>query len=123
VSVLSSQHFLPTTFPKLSNTERPFVQDQPIIPTLSINISTDPSAMDVINSRRQCMLNKAEVKGKVKQIKGAAKEKIGEVTHNPSLEAEGEAERREGVVQEKAGKMLRKAGKVIEKAGKTLGRK
>ena len=51
------------------------------------------------------MRNKDEVKGKAKQIKGAIKDKVGEVTNNPSLEAEGEAERREGKVQEKLGKV------------------
>jgi uncharacterized protein YjbJ (UPF0337 family) len=51
------------------------------------------------------MWNKAEIKGKGKQIKGAIKSKVGEVTNNPSLEAEGEAERREGKVQEKIGKV------------------
>ena len=34
------------------------------------------------------MRNKAEIKGKAKQIKGAIKAKVGEVTNNPSLEAE-----------------------------------
>jgi uncharacterized protein YjbJ (UPF0337 family) len=34
------------------------------------------------------MGNKDEVKGKAKQIKGAIKDKIGEVTNNPRLEAE-----------------------------------
>jgi len=67
------------------------------------------------------MWNKAEIKGK--QIKGAIKDKVGEVTNNPRLEAEGEAERREGKVQEKVGKVRRKVGKVVAKAGKALGGK
>lgn len=67
------------------------------------------------------MLNKDEVKGKAKQIKGAIKDKVGEVTNNPRLEAEGEAERLEGKVQEKVGKTRRKVGKAIKKAGKVLG--
>jgi uncharacterized protein YjbJ (UPF0337 family) len=67
--------------------------------------------------------NKDEVKGKGKRIKGVIKDKVGEVTNNPSLEAEGEAERREGKVQEKVGKVRRKVGKVVAKAGKALGGK
>ena len=37
------------------------------------------------------MWNKDEIKGKGKQIEGAIKVKVGEVTNNPHLEAEGEA--------------------------------
>jgi uncharacterized protein YjbJ (UPF0337 family) len=69
------------------------------------------------------MRNKDEVKGKAKQIKGAIKDKVWEVTNNPSLEAEGEAERREGKVQEKVGKLRRKVGEIVVKAGKTPGGK
>ena len=69
------------------------------------------------------MRNKAEIKGKGKQIKGAIKAKVGEVTNNPSLEAEGEAERREEKVQEKVGKVRRKVGKVVAKVSKALGGK
>ena len=52
------------------------------------------------------MWNKDEIKGKGKQIKGAIKNKVGEVTNDPNLEAEGEAERREGKVQEKVGRAI-----------------
>ena len=69
------------------------------------------------------MWNKAEIKGKGKQIKGAIKGKVGEVTNNPSLEAEGEAERREKKVQEKVGKVRRKVREVVVKVGKVLGGK
>lgn len=69
------------------------------------------------------MLNKDEIKGKAKQIKGAIKDKVGEATNNPRLEAEGEAERLEGKVQEKAGKVRRKVSKAVVKAGKILGGK
>jgi len=66
------------------------------------------------------MRNKDEVKGKGKQIKGAIKDKIGEVTNNPRLEAEGEAERLQGQVQEKVGKGRRKVGKAVAKVRRTL---
>lgn len=66
------------------------------------------------------MWNKDEVKGKGKQITGVIKDKVGELTNNPSLEVEGEAERLKGKIQQKVGKGRRKAGKVIAKVGKVL---
>ena len=66
------------------------------------------------------MWNKDEVKGKGKQIKGAIKDKVGEVTNNPRLEAEGEAERLAGKVQEKVGKGRRKVGEAVVKVGQAL---
>jgi uncharacterized protein YjbJ (UPF0337 family) len=50
------------------------------------------------------------VKGKVK-VKGAVKEKAGQVTNNPDLEAEGKAEHTAGKVEKKVGQIE----KVIEK--------
>jgi uncharacterized protein YjbJ (UPF0337 family) len=50
------------------------------------------------------------VKGKVK-VKGAVKEKAGQVTNNPDLEAEGKAETLAGKVQ----KTARRIEKVFEK--------
>ena len=44
------------------------------------------------------------------------------MTNNPSLEAEGEDERREEKVQEKIGKVRRKVGKVVAKARQSAGR-
>jgi uncharacterized protein YjbJ (UPF0337 family) len=66
------------------------------------------------------MRSKDEVKGKAKQIKGAIKDKIGEVTNNPRLEAEGEAERLQGQVQETVAKGRRKVGKAVVKVRRTL---
>ena len=59
------------------------------------------------------MWNKDEVKGKGNQIKGAIKDKIGKVTNNPGLEAEGEAERLQGQVQETVAKGRRKVGDAV----------
>lgn len=66
------------------------------------------------------MRSKDEVKGKAKQIKGAIKDKIGEVTNNPRLEAEGEAERLQGQVQETVAKGRRKVGEAVVKVRRTL---
>lgn len=54
------------------------------------------------------MWNKDEIEGKGKQIKGAAKDKLGEWSNNPTLEEEGERERAEGNLQEGLGKAKRK---------------
>ena len=66
------------------------------------------------------MWNKDEIKGKGKQIKGAVKDKIGEVINDPEMEAEGEAERTAGKVQESIGKARRKTGEAVEKVGKAI---
>jgi uncharacterized protein YjbJ (UPF0337 family) len=44
-----------------------------------------------------------QVEGKVHEVKGAVKQKIGQVTNNPNLEDEGTAERINGVVEKKVG--------------------
>jgi uncharacterized protein YjbJ (UPF0337 family) len=44
-----------------------------------------------------------KVEGKGHEIKGAVKEKIGQVTNNPDLETEGTAEKVGGKVQKKVG--------------------
>jgi uncharacterized protein YjbJ (UPF0337 family) len=60
------------------------------------------------------MRNKDEIKGKGKQIKGRIKNKVGEMTGNRRLEAEGEAERIEGLAQEGVGQARRKADKLLK---------
>ena len=66
------------------------------------------------------MWNKEEIKGKGKQIKGAVKDKVGEIINDPEMEAEGEAERVAGKVQENVGKVRRKTGEAVEKVGKAI---
>jgi uncharacterized protein YjbJ (UPF0337 family) len=58
------------------------------------------------------MINKDEAAGKAEQLKGAVKEKAGEWTNDPALEAEGEADRAEGEVREAVGTVKRKAGEI-----------
>jgi uncharacterized protein YjbJ (UPF0337 family) len=50
-------------------------------------------------------MNDDELKGKMKNLKGRAKEAFGSMTGNKSKQAEGTAERIGGAVQEKAGKV------------------
>ncbi|MHB1069068.1 MAG: CsbD family protein [Gemmatimonadaceae bacterium] len=52
-----------------------------------------------------------QAKGKLHEIKGAAKEAAGKLTKDPDLEDEGTIERTLGTVQKKAGQL----GKVFEK--------
>jgi uncharacterized protein YjbJ (UPF0337 family) len=54
---------------------------------------------------------KDKVEGKMHEVKGAAKEKIGHATNDPDLEAEGMGEKHAGKVQKKVGDLE----KVIEK--------
>jgi len=49
-------------------------------------------------------MNRDEMKGKAEKAKGYVKDKAGEITNNPDLEAEGELERAKGAAREKIGK-------------------
>ena len=54
---------------------------------------------------------KDKAKGKFHEVKGKVKEKVGQATNNPDLEAEGQVEKIGGKVQNKIGqvrKVLRK---------------
>ena len=52
-----------------------------------------------------------QIAGKVHEVKGNIKEKLGQVTNNPNLEAEGVGENVAGKVQKKIGQVE----KVFEK--------
>jgi uncharacterized protein YjbJ (UPF0337 family) len=54
---------------------------------------------------------KDKAKGKFHEVKGKVKEKVGQATKNPDLEAEGQDEKIGGKVQKKIGQVE----KVIEK--------
>ena len=54
---------------------------------------------------------KDEIKGKFHEVKGTAKEKVGQVTNNPDLETKGKAEHNIGTVEKKVGQVE----KVLEK--------
>jgi uncharacterized protein YjbJ (UPF0337 family) len=60
------------------------------------------------------IVNKDEVKGKWHQAKGTVKDKVGEVTGNDRLEAEGEAEHAGGKVQEGWGSVKRNVSNAVE---------
>jgi uncharacterized protein YjbJ (UPF0337 family) len=48
---------------------------------------------------------KDEVAGKIHELQGAVKEKVGKLTNNPDLEAEGTLEKVAGKVQHKIGQV------------------
>ena len=61
--------------------------------------------------------NSDEIEGKFDQAKGAVKDKVGEVTGDRELEAEGEADRAGGNIQEGFGTAKRKVGEAVEDLG------
>jgi uncharacterized protein YjbJ (UPF0337 family) len=61
-----------------------------------------------------------ELKGKGKQIKGTAKQKLGKLAGDRDLQERGSEERFEGKVQEKVGKARRKVGDAVKDIGKRI---
>jgi uncharacterized protein YjbJ (UPF0337 family) len=53
--------------------------------------------------------------GKTEQMKGQAKEAVGDLTGNKDLKAEGTSDRRAGEVKEKVGKVEEKVDEGIDK--------
>ncbi len=44
-----------------------------------------------------------QMQGKLHELKGKAKQKVGQATNNPNLEAEGQSEKIAGKIQNKVG--------------------
>ena len=55
-----------------------------------------------------------EIKGKLNRAKGTVKEKLGDATDNPSLEAEGAVDRAKGNIQEGVGAAKRKIKETVD---------
>jgi len=53
---------------------------------------------------------KDEVAGKIHEVKGAIKAKVGKLTNNPDLETEGKVEKVAGKVQKKIGQVKKVLG-------------
>ena len=49
--------------------------------------------------------------GKVHEVKGAIKQKVGELTNDPNLEADGRVEKNAGKIQNVVGKIEKAIGK------------
>jgi uncharacterized protein YjbJ (UPF0337 family) len=54
--------------------------------------------------------------GKADQMKGKAKEAVGDLTGNKDLKSEGKADRQAGKAKERVGKVEEKVEEVIDKA-------
>ena len=52
-----------------------------------------------------------QIQGALHELKGDAKKKVGKITNNPNVEAEGQSEKLAGKVQKKVGQIE----KVLEK--------
>jgi uncharacterized protein YjbJ (UPF0337 family) len=65
-------------------------------------------------------MGQQETKGKVKKLKGRAKEAIGIVTGDRALERKGSRLRTEGTVQEGLGKARRKVGELVDDVAEAI---
>ncbi|HEX9736808.1 MAG TPA: CsbD family protein [Thermoanaerobaculia bacterium] len=65
-------------------------------------------------------MGQQETKGKVKKLKGRAKEAVGIVTGDRALEREGSRLRTEGTVQEGLGKARRKVGELVDDVAEAI---
>jgi uncharacterized protein YjbJ (UPF0337 family) len=68
------------------------------------------------------MINRDELDGKAKQVKGKVKQGIGDLTDDERLRDEGVADEAEGDVQDSVGKGRRKIGEAIEDIGEKIKR-
>ena len=65
-------------------------------------------------------MNEDELKGKMHQVKGRAKQAAGDIAGNEELHDEGVADEAGGQVREGVGKARRKVGEAIEDIGDAL---
>jgi uncharacterized protein YjbJ (UPF0337 family) len=79
---------------------------------ISVRLDADPGGV----------MNQDELKGKIDQVKGRAKQAAGDITDNERLHDEGVADEMGGKVQDTFGKARRKVGDVIEDLGKDVKR-
>ena len=61
-----------------------------------------------------------ESSGKVKKLKGRAREAVGIVTGDAAMERKGSRERAEGAVEESLGKARRKVGELVSGVAKAI---
>jgi len=72
--------------------------------------------------RSETMINRDELDGKAKQVKGKFKQGVGDLTDDEQLRDEGVADEAAGGVQEGVGKGRRKVGEAIEDIGEKIKR-
>ena len=66
------------------------------------------------------IFNRDEAEGKWEQTKGTVKDKVGEVTGDRDLEAEGEVQHAEGEAQEGWGSVKRGVSNVVHDIGDAI---
>jgi len=66
--------------------------------------------------------NRNEVRGKIDEAAGAAKQHIGRASGDPFLEEEGADQRASGELEAGLGKARRKFGEAVKDLGKKIGR-
>ena len=66
------------------------------------------------------IFNNDEIKGKFEQGKGTIKDKVGELTGNRRMEAEGEAKHAEGETRETWGKFKRGVSNAVDSVGDAI---
>jgi uncharacterized protein YjbJ (UPF0337 family) len=67
-------------------------------------------------------MNRDEMEGKAKEIKGRVKQGVGDLTDDQNLHDEGVADEAEGDAQKGFGKAKRKVGEAIEDVGEAIKR-
>jgi uncharacterized protein YjbJ (UPF0337 family) len=65
-------------------------------------------------------MNRDELDGKAKQVKGKVKQSVGDLTDDDRLHDEGVADEAEGEVQEGFGRARRKVGQAVEDIGEKI---
>ncbi|MEO8036021.1 MAG: CsbD family protein [Acidobacteriota bacterium] len=75
-----------------------------------------------MDTKNKMPFNKDEVRGKVDQVAGNIKEKVGRAVGDVDMEQKGASQRAAGDVEQGLGKARRKVGEVIKDIGDKLGR-
>jgi uncharacterized protein YjbJ (UPF0337 family) len=65
-------------------------------------------------------MNRDELEGKAKVLKGKVKQGVGDATDDPGLQDEGAIDEAAGRTQETFGRARRKVGEVIKEVGDAL---
>jgi uncharacterized protein YjbJ (UPF0337 family) len=76
----------------------------------------------IVSLGRRFTMNRDELEGKAKELKGRVKQGVGDLTDDERLHDEGIEDEAEGEVQKGFGKARRKVGETIEDLGEKIKR-
>jgi len=65
-------------------------------------------------------MNRDELEGKARKVKGKIKQTAGDLTNDPDLHDEGVADEDAGKAQDALGHAKRKVGETVERIGKAI---